>query len=272
MSLFNKIKENLINRFKCNDEDKNQEVTRQEDILTADQKQEQVLLIYDLIKSELNKYEADYKFLILNNPSMLEEKKKEIETKIISLIDENEEVLNVVDLQNENIGIIACDFGLEEVVIRALDNETASMHLDNYGYSLGMWAAKRHMERATLKALDSDALSTQECDFYTNIGMVAAEEKMEAATLKALDNYEASTQQDGLGLNIGMIAAQNGLEKAVLKALDNHEARNQIDDSFSSIKDYCFENGLTEAYKKASELYKLDIESDNNQDVSEKDQ
>ena len=139
MSLFNKIKENLMNRSK-----NSQKANIQEDILTAEQKQEQALMIYDLIKSELNNYEVDYQVLIKNNPSILDEKKNELEDKILSLIDENDEVLTITDVNNQNIGMIACDIGLEGVVLRALDNEDASMHLDNYGYSLGMWAARRH--------------------------------------------------------------------------------------------------------------------------------
>lgn len=183
--------------------------------------------------------------------------KKEIEDRIIRLIDDNEEILTIpFHYGLDNLGIIAAKNGLENVVLRVLDNHEASTFQNKEGYNLGMYAAKFKLEKAVLKALDNSEASIQQSRYGCNIGMYAADNKLEQATIKALDNPIASTQQGGdVNDNIGMIAALNKMESAVIKALDNEEACKQLNDFRYNIGYMTAKYGLRNAVLKTLEKY-----------------
>ena len=153
---------------------------------------------------------------------------KEVEDKVLRLIDEDDRVLTIMGRTKDNIGMWACRLRLENIVLRALDNHEASIQQDFGGENIGMMAARYGLENAVIKALDNYEASIQRsnlnCD---NIGMLAAKAGMEMAVLKALDNPVASTQQNLNGDNIGILAANKSLEVATIKALDNEEACKQ---------------------------------------------
>lgn len=156
-------------------------------------------------------------------------KTKEVQEKVISLINEDERVLFIRDDCGRHIGFDACKLKLEDVVIRVLENDKVSLIQDNAGYNLGMMSAIYGLDKSTLKALDNNKASLQQNNLGNNIGMYASSNCSEEVTLKALENNEASIQQEENGYNIGMICAQNGLKQATFKALDNTAARNQVD-------------------------------------------
>lgn len=164
-------------------------------------------------------------------------------TKLGRIFAKHPKILTIQNEKGKNLGIIACEKNLEDIVLLILDNYEASVQLDNTGENIGMRAAALGLERATLKALNNEVASVQQCKDGFNIGMFAAWKGLEKATLKALDNSEASVQQNRYGINIGMAAAQNGLEKATLKALDNEVARRQLNEYRCNI-------GIFAAYKK----------------------
>lgn len=182
---------------------------------------------------------------------------KEIEDKIIRLIDDNEEILTIpIKYGEENLGIYAAKLGLENVVLRILDNTQASIYQNHLGYNIGMIAAKQKMEKATLKALDNPIASIQQNKYGCNIGMLAAANEMEKCVLKALDNPIASCQQGGeVNENIGMVAALNKLENAVIKALDNEEACRQLNAFRYNIGFMAAKYGLKNATLKALDKY-----------------
>lgn len=181
---------------------------------------------YDLIIEELKNYEIEEIDLeIAGDEKLFQEKQQQATKKILSLINENDDVLKIVDKEGYNIGMLAAKLKLEDVVLRALDNMEASLQQSYIGkMNIGMYAAEYDLEKATIKALDNAEASLQQSTYRENIGMKAAKYGLEEATIKALDNYEASIQQDFWGYNIGMYAVQSRLEKASLKALDNEKA------------------------------------------------
>ena len=156
---------------------------------------------YDLIIEELNNYEIEEADLeIAGDEKLAKEKQQQVTQKILSLIDENEDVLTIVNNEGYNIGMIAAKLKLEDVVLRALDNHEASLQQSRIGkMNMGMLSAEYDLEKATIKALDNHKASLQISSFHENIGMKAARCGLENATLKALDNYEASIQQDSWG-------------------------------------------------------------------------
>ena len=173
-------------------------------------------------------------------------KTKEVQEKVINLINEDERVLFIRDDCGRHIGFDACRLKLEDVVIRVLENEKASLIQDNAGYNLGMMSAIYELDKATLKALDNTQASLQQNNIGNNIGMYASTNCSEVVTLKALENDEASIQQDETGYNIGMICAQNGLKQATFKALENVKARKQVDKFDLNIIDFMeFDNKFT---------------------------
>ena len=130
-------------------------------------------------------------------------KVKETEEKILKIIEEDERVLTKQNLSGCNIGMMAAELGLENVVLRSLDNEEASLQQDEYGYNIGMYSAMHKLEKATIKALNNEKASLQQekiCDM--NIGMISARYGLEKATLKALDNKKACLQKCSEGFNI----------------------------------------------------------------------
>lgn len=121
---------------------------------------------------------------------------------------------------------------------------------DENGMNLGMWACEYKMEPIVLMALDDAEASIQQDKYGQNIGMFAAWKELEGASLKALDNVEASVQQEKSGWNIGMRAACKGMAKATAKALQNTQARKQKNVLNDTIESLAKENGLSGVVKK----------------------
>lgn len=123
--------------------------------------------------------------------------------------------------------------GLENVVLKALDNQKASIQQNNSGMNIGMYAAYSGLEEATLKALNNKTASAQTCD---NFGLYN-EEKIG----HSVDKF-----------NIGMFAALKGLKKATKKAWNDPVARERegsidydgIDSEDCTIKTLAAKNGI----------------------------
>ena len=157
-----------------------------------------------------------------------------VEKVIIKYIDDNPGIETYKDsTYGLSLGMWAAMYGLEDVVLKALEAKKSTFQTTDYqgygGYNLGMFAAKHGMLRATLKALEDTDASIQQNDIGQNIGMIAADAKMEIAVIKASKNLYAATQQDRLGQNIGMYAVQNKLTKAACESLNNSVAAVQQD-------------------------------------------
>ena len=110
-----KIKEYFQNKFGDVEEE-----------LTPEQKEEQRQMIYELIDKEFENYAAEYHFAKENNFSN-DERKREVEDKILKLIEEDESVLTIQDIDGCNIGMRACDYELERIAFRALENKEAAL-------------------------------------------------------------------------------------------------------------------------------------------------
>lgn len=137
---------------------------------------------------------------------------------------------NILTLQNEygqNLGMIACEDGLQEIVCMILNNEEACVQQDLSGYNIGMYSAGNGLERATIKSLS---------------------------------NERASVQQDKKGLNIGMYASLNGLEQAVFKALQNPIARRQKSKMGDSIESIAEKQGLNKILETFYQTYGYEVE------------
>lgn len=260
MQIFEKLKEKAIQTFQ-NISNKNPKVeTTQNSEDVVDNKR----VIYDLILEEMDKYQREY----LVEVKKLKEQGhehfivKEVEDKIISLIDENEEVLTIIK-NNRNLGMLAAQLGLENVVIRAIENEEVLHHKDDLSKTVGMYCAENKLEKAVMMILD-DPISCLLCDTinHRNLGMYCAMFGLEKPLIKSLDNYGASIQQDVYGWNIGMHAVSSGCEEAVMKALDNHEASIQQDCDGWNIGMYVGNVGMENAAIKALDNLTASIQQD----------
>lgn len=167
--------------------------------------------------------------------------------------------------EEENLGMIAAQYGMENAVIQALVHKDActqqSKSKQNYGKNIGMFAACNKLENATFIALDNKLACSQLDELGNTIPLYACENKISNAIIKglkhpeyplhqnddgfnmsmilacndsrltimALENKEASLQQNILGQNIGMICAERYFEDGVNKALENIDATKQRD-------------------------------------------
>lgn len=137
---------------------------------------------------------------------------------------------NILTLQNEegqNLGMVACEMKLQEIVCIILNDKEAGVQQDAMGCNIGMYCACNGLEKATIKSLS---------------------------------NEEASIQQDKKGFNIGMYASFYGLEQAVFKALQNSIARKQLSRTGNTIESIAVDNGLKKIVDIFYQTYGYDIE------------
>ena len=214
MKLVDKIKQYISSKSKVVDENENVE------------------LLYQSILKELKEYKELYfeEAKKLNGHPHF--KTKEVQEKVINLINEDERVLFIRGDWGRTLGFEAAKLKLEDVVLRILDNHDASLIQDDNGKNIGIEAMSTKLFKAVLKALDNHELCCQKSGYWgQTLGMFCAIDGYEEGVLKALDDKEASHLRCSLkGKNIGMYAAENGLNKAVLKALDDYDLSTQRDD------------------------------------------
>ena len=221
---------------------------------------------YTLILQELDKYKSNldevFKIQGYGHAHYLT---GETEEKILKLIEQDDSVLTIQNKDSKrNIGMIAARLGLENVVLRALDNEVASTQQDQFGFNIGMLSAKSCLEKCVLKALDNPIASVQLAKGSdTNIGMYSVIWGLEDAALKSLENKEASLQQDNEGMTIGMYVANKGYRKCALKAIENKDAVTMQDDYGRNIAMFCLNGGLDDCVLKILEEYpEISIQQD----------
>ena len=116
-----------------------------------DNNQEQTYCIYDLIIKELIEYSNEIDTIIKLKLDA-DARKKEVTKKILNLIEEDDRVLRIQDGFGKNIGMEAAKLDLEDVVIRALDDDIASLQVDDSNKNIGIYAVKYRLENASLKA------------------------------------------------------------------------------------------------------------------------
>lgn len=212
---------------------------------------------YTLILQELDKYKENLDEIVKIQGRYGHTHFLTIETeeKVLKLIEKDDRVLTIQDKNDKkNIGMIAASLGLENVVLRALDNDVASIQQDMFGYNIGMLCAKNGLQKCVLKALDNHEASLQKANgSESNIGMFAVIWDMEEAVLKALENDRASLQQDDEGMTIGMKAARKGMEEATLKAMQNDKVIMQVDNRKRNMAMHCLYSGLQDCALKMLE-------------------
>ena len=96
--------------------------------LKSKRKESGVDIIYDLIMEEFERYEDELKEIknLKQTTGHDHFRTKEVTEKVLNLIELNDDVLTVQDsLSGFNIGMKAAVLGLEDIVIRALDNMEA---------------------------------------------------------------------------------------------------------------------------------------------------
>ena len=108
---------------------------------------------------------------------------------------------------------------MDKVALRCLKDKDSCLIQDPYGRNMGMIAAQNKMENVVLEALDNYELSTQVDEFNRNIAMYAAINKLEKSVIKSFRNLDASLQEDSDGKIAAFLAVENGLEKAGLEAI-----------------------------------------------------
>lgn len=209
---------------------------------------------YTLILQELNKYKENLDEIVKIQGRYKHTHFLTVETeeKVLKLIEQDDRVLTIQDSDSKrNIGMIAATLGLENIVLRALDNDIASTQQDRFGDNIGMLSCRCGLEKCVLKALDNKKASTQKANGSgVNIGMLSVIWGLEKAVLKALDNEEASLQQDYDGFTIGMKAAREGMEEATLKAIQNERSLVLQDKRKRNIAMHCLHGGLLDCASK----------------------
>ena len=203
---------------------------------------------YTLILQELDKYKdnLDEIVKIQGRYGHTHFLTTETEEKVLKLIEKDDRVLTIQDKNSKkNIGMMAASLKLENIVLRALDNETASTQQNLFGDNIGMISARFSLEKCVLKALDNKEASTQKANgSEVNIGMLSAIHCLEKAVIKALDNEEASIQQDIDGSTIGMKVAREGMEELTLKAIENKRTLLLQDSHKRNMAMHCLYGGV----------------------------
>jgi len=176
-------------------------------------KNENIQFLYDSIMSELKDYKDMYYEEAKKLNGHTHVKTKEVQEKVISLINEDERVLFIKDDFGRTLGFDACELELEDVVLRILDNHDASLIQDDNGKNIGIEAMSTKLFKAVLKALDNHELCCQKSGYWgQTLGMFCAIDGYEEGVLKALDDKEASHLRCSLkGKNIGIILSIIGL-------------------------------------------------------------
>lgn len=99
-------------------------------------------------------FERIKKFLIISSGQTADVfKQRAVENLILRIVKEKPYLLTIQDNRGLNLGMIAADYGLERVVVKCLDNETASLQVDNNGQTIGIHAAIAFLKKATIKAM-----------------------------------------------------------------------------------------------------------------------
>jgi hypothetical protein len=99
-------------------------------------------------------FERIKKFLVISSGQTADVfKQRAVENMILRIIKEKPYILTMQDNRGLNLGMIAADYGLERVVVKCLDNETASLQVDNNGQTIGIHAAIAFLKKATIKAM-----------------------------------------------------------------------------------------------------------------------
>lgn len=99
-------------------------------------------------------FERIKKFLIITSGQTADVfKQRAVENLILRIVKEKPYLLTIQDNRGLNLGMIAADYGLERVVVKCLDNETASLQVDNNGQTIGIHAAIAFLKKATIKAM-----------------------------------------------------------------------------------------------------------------------
>jgi len=99
-----------------------------------------------------------------------------------------------------------------------------------------MLAVSNGLENCVLKALDNFDASIQQNEDGLNIGMISATYKMENCVLKALKNDEARKQVNKFNENILKIAQSNRLT-SVLETYNEFESMDYSDEACEDVKE-----------------------------------
>lgn len=179
----NEFRQKLIDELKRTwSKQDNEDVVR----LTPEQARKKCYEVTELIEKTSKKYNL-YRDI---------DKLKELDEKIATIFKKYPEILTIQNKCRENLGMIATQYKLEQSVLVALDNETASLQQDKWGYNIGMSAVCYGLERAVLKALDNKEASLQQNALGYNIGMLATIKRIQKAASKSMENKEACKQKN----------------------------------------------------------------------------
>ena len=226
------------------------------------QNRNQMLLEYKCVLDKIKQYEELYKDEVDNLKGHTHFAKKELTELVSNFMTENPEIVSYQDMIGKSIAMYCADIGLEEIVLQALDDETAAIQQDYLGYNLGMLAARNKLETATIKALDNQVASIQQNESGENIGMVAARNDLINATMKAVENKEAIHQVNMLGCTIGLTALHHKMEEPVIKQLDMYpETLGQKSGYNVGYKTIAETFGLTNVIQKVYEVSRVNKSS-----------
>jgi len=87
--------------------------------------------LYALAMKELDQYKEELaEVQKIKNAGHEHFRKKEVEEKLLSYIEEDENILTIQNKYGKNIGMLAVKYGLTNIALRALDNPIASLQQD----------------------------------------------------------------------------------------------------------------------------------------------
>ena len=183
--------------------------------------------------------------------------KKDLETKVLQIIDKYPNVLRKEDKYGRNIGMIACQYGMGNIAMKMLHNSTSIFHLDKLGQNIGIYAAENKLQKVVLKAMDYPKLCIQKDHYGRTLAFAALEFDLNRAIIKALRDPVMSQQKTKIGMDLFTFTdcvknQKPELYQNLLNNLSNDIKDGEDDESIDSSK-ICITN-----YKKSKEEKKID--------------
>ena len=202
------------------------------------QKQIQRQINFNYVMKTMNKYNSCFDTFALGGYSLdnLKELENTVTEKILKVIEKDDSILTMQDFFGYNIGMFAGICQLEPVVMRALENNEASLQIIKdsitglYGYNTGMIAAHYTLKNATSLALDNTEASLQQNAHGENIGIIAVKHGLIECGKKAIENDAACFQHDCAGNTIGSLLYKFNREQESKAMMESEQFKNTFTD------------------------------------------
>ena len=227
------------------------------------QKMETAQMVFDEIMIDIKSISEEEEYLASKDldTSVLDKKREKLTTKVLENIESCPEVMYCQNEDGENLGIIAIHNHYQDVADRILDDEKASLQIDNLGFNMGIWLAFLREEKLMEKAMQNEKLlkfkvpyisENYENKYYCGLTMtiLAAMDGLDDLVSKAVLDKEVRLQQDSYGKSVGMHAIETNMKKTLEVIIQDQDAIIQQDSCGRNMGMYAIECGLEDVALK----------------------